>query len=151
MTAVKTMPTDRRGIAPLWSPAAEGGPEPEKPPTRILIIEDDYFVASNLEHRLKEAGYEVVGIAVSAGEAEQLAKEHRPALAITDIRLAGNSDGIDAAITLSNVYGIPSIFASAHGDIEIRRRAEGANPVGWVSKPYSFELILAAVRSALDR
>lgn len=145
------MPTNRRGLAPMWSPAAEGGPAAETPVTRILIIEDDYFVASNLEHRLKEAGYEVVGIAVSAREAEQLAREHRPALAITDIRLAGNSDGIEAAITLSNVYGVPSIFASAHGDAETRRRAEGAHPLGWVSKPYSFDLVLAAIRSALDR
>lgn len=36
---------------------------------RILIVEDEFFIAIELEYRLLEAGYSVVGIAVTAGEA----------------------------------------------------------------------------------
>src|SRR4051812_30396080 len=79
------------------APDGEGPGTASDKGARILIVEDDYFVAMSLEHGLKEAGYHIVGIAASASEAVKLAKEGRPVLAIMDIRLAGNSDGIEAA------------------------------------------------------
>lgn len=42
-------------------------------PARILLVEDDYFVALELESRLSEAGFEVVGIASTAEEALEMA------------------------------------------------------------------------------
>jgi DNA-binding NarL/FixJ family response regulator len=119
--------------------------------SRILIVEDDFFVATALENDLQEAGYEVVGTAVTAEEAIKMAGERAPTLAIMDIRLAGSKDGIEAAIAILSLYRVPSIFATAHGDVETRRRAEKASPLGWVNKPYSHEIVLAAIRSALAR
>jgi two-component system, response regulator PdtaR len=135
--------------APLTAPDTNGvstGGEA----VRILIVEDDYFVAMALEHELEAAGYSVVGVAASASEAIQLAKDSAPNLAIMDIRLAGNSDGIEAAITLLNLYKVPSIFATAHADDATRRRGQAANPRGWVSKPYTSHAVIAAVRAALQ-
>jgi DNA-binding NarL/FixJ family response regulator len=80
-----------------------------------------------------------------------MAADRAPTLAIMDIRLAGPKDGVDAAIAISSLFRIPSIFATAHGDVETRRRAEKASPLGWVSKPYSNEAVIAAIRSALHR
>jgi DNA-binding NarL/FixJ family response regulator len=135
----------------LWAPPEIDGAAPQKGEReRILIVEDDYFVAIELEHRLQEAGYEVIGIATTASEAVEFAREGNPALAIMDIRLAGNSDGVDAAIKLADLYNVPSIFASAHSDAHTRQRAERARPRGWVSKPYSPETVIAAVRAALQ-
>ena len=51
--------------------------------------------------------------------------------------LDATRDGIDAAIALQRDFGIPSIFASAHGDRETRSRAEAAKPLDWLEKPYS--------------
>jgi DNA-binding NarL/FixJ family response regulator len=79
-----------------------------------------------------------------------LAKEGNPAIAIMDIRLARNSDGIEAAITLANLYKVPSIFATAHADDNTRQRAQRANPRGWVSKPYTADAVIAAIRAALQ-
>jgi DNA-binding NarL/FixJ family response regulator len=115
-----------------------------------LIVEDDYFVAMALEHGLKEAGYNVVGIATSASEAIKLAQDCKPVLAIMDIRLGGNSDGIEAAITIAKLYNVPSIFATAHADDHTRQRGQAANPRGWVGKPYSPDVVIAAVRAALE-
>jgi DNA-binding NarL/FixJ family response regulator len=125
----------------------EGRPSP----SRILIVEDDFFVATALENDLKEAGYEVVGTAATAEEAIKMAAERGPTLAIMDIRLAGAKDGVEAAIAILGLYRVPSIFATAHGDVETRRRAEKASPLGWVNKPYSPDVVLAAIRSALAR
>jgi two-component system, response regulator PdtaR len=119
-------------------------------PVRILVVEDDYFVAIELEHRLKEAGFEVVGIAGTADEALEMASQ-RPELAIMDIRLAGLRDGVDAAIELLARFGVPSIFATAHGDQDTRKRAEPAKPLGWLEKPYSPESLIALVNMTLKK
>jgi DNA-binding NarL/FixJ family response regulator len=63
-----------------------------------LIVEDDYLVALELEHRLIEAGFDVVGVAGSADEAVTSAASNRPDVAIMDIRLGNGRDGIDAAL-----------------------------------------------------
>lgn len=118
-------------------------------PPRILIVEDDYFVAIDLEHRLKEAGFAVVGVAACAEEALELAATEKPVLALMDIRIAGARDGIETAIELQKSFGIPSIFATAHGDEATRKRAEEAQPRGWLQKPYSSAALIEAVRSAL--
>src|SRR4051794_18356006 len=125
----------RSGPSPsarLAAPDTEGPGSSREEAARILIVEDDYFVAMALEHRLKEAGYNVVGIATSASEAMKLSKECKPVLAIMDIRLAGNSDGIEAAISLAKLYNVPSIFATAHVDDHTRQRGQAANPRGWI-------------------
>src|SRR4051794_10692724 len=66
----------------------------------ILIVEDDYVVAIELEAGLSEAGFEVVGSANTAEQAVRLAISERPTLALMDIRLAGRRDGIEAALDM---------------------------------------------------
>src|SRR4051812_35427194 len=95
---------------------------------RILIVGDDYFVALELEHRLLDAGYDVIGIAATAEDALEKARSGKPDLAVMDIRLASPRDGIAAATDLMEL-GIPSIFATAHADPETKRRGEQARPL----------------------
>ena len=64
-----------------------------------------------------------------------------------DIRLAGPRDGIDAAIEISDRFGIAIIFATAPSDRETRERAFA---LGWLSKPYSSDEMLAAVSRAMQ-
>ncbi len=117
--------------------------------TCILLVEDDFLVGMEVESGLTEAGYEVAGIAATAEEALALAAERRPALVVMDIRLAGERDGIDAALEIYRTLGIRSLFASAHVDTHVRTRAEAARPLGWVPKPYRVETLLAAIGRAL--
>jgi two-component system, response regulator PdtaR len=116
---------------------------------RILIVEDDYLVGMELEAGLRDAGYEVIGIVTTAEQAVALAGAQRPSLAIMDIRLASERDGIDAAIEIYTRFKIRSIFASAHGDPEVHARAEAACPLGWVAKPYRVETLIREVERAL--
>jgi len=120
-------------------------------PARILIVEDDYFVALDLEHRLMERGFDVIGIAASAEEAFQLAAARKPELAVVDIRLAGPRDGVEVAVELLTEMGVASVFATAHADEHTRKRAERARPLGFVQKPYSSEVLIRAVEGALAR
>ena len=131
------------------------GPEGPSPATggtelpRILIVEDEYLVSVELEARLSEAGFEVVGVATTASEALRLAAAERPVLIVMDIRLAGRQDGIDAAVSIYNTTGIRCIFATAHSEPQMRARAKAAYPLGWLSKPYQVDALVAMIRAAL--
>ncbi len=81
---------------------------------RVLIVEDDFLVAMELETGLADAGFVVTGVAATAEEAIRLAKAERPHLVIMDIRLASVRDGVDAALVLYKTQGIRSLFATAH-------------------------------------
>jgi two-component system, response regulator PdtaR len=116
---------------------------------RILVVEDDYLVALQFENALTEAGFDVVDIASTAEEAVQFVPEHQAELVLMDVRLAGPQDGIHAAGEILERFGIRSIFISAFADPATRARAEGANPVAWLTKPVSNQKLVAAVSAAL--
>jgi len=116
---------------------------------RVLIVEDQYFVAVDNELTLRAAGFDVVGLATTAGEAIQLAEDKRPDLVLMDIRLAGQVDGLDAAVAIYERFGVRCIFVSGHADTTVRRAAEPAHPFGWLDKPYTSAALIEAVQEAL--
>lgn len=142
-----------RGEASPDSPAAVSSPgEPWSigNPSSVLIVEDDFLIAMQMEAALSDAGVVLAGMARSAEEALDLAASQRPALAVMDIRLAGERDGVDAALDLFRKHAIRCIFATAHRDPEVRQRAGPALPLGWLQKPYTMKSLIEAVRKALN-
>jgi two-component system, response regulator PdtaR len=133
--------------APVVSQTSKG--EAEAP--RVLLVEDDYLMAIDVEAGLTEAGFVVVGVAATAEEAVALAKSERPALAIMDVRLAGIRDGIDAAIDIFLQTGIRCIFATAFHDPDTRARAEASRPIAWLQKPYVSSSLIVVIRTALSQ
>lgn len=117
---------------------------------RILIVEDEFLIALTLEETLLAARYEVVGVAATFDEAVELAGSTRPDLAIMDIRLASERDGVEAALEIRRRFGVASLFASANLDPNNKARAAAARPAGWLSKPYTPESLTAAVERALS-
>jgi two-component system, response regulator PdtaR len=115
----------------------------------VLIVEDDFLIAMQAEGALTDAGIIVVGIASTAEEAVLLARQHKPVLVVMDIRLAGQRDGIEAAEELFRELGIKCVFATAHGDQRTRSRAEPFAPLGWLTKPYTMESLIALVRQGI--
>jgi two-component system, response regulator PdtaR len=118
-------------------------------PSRILIVEDEWFIAVESEAVLREAGFDVVGIAVSAEEAVELAERHRPDLVLMDIRLRGARSGVDAAREIRQRFDIGCLFATAHSEQSVRADAEASAPAGWLAKPFSDRQLVAAVKMAL--
>jgi DNA-binding NarL/FixJ family response regulator len=116
---------------------------------RILIVEDNYFVAHQCEDALTQAGHHVVGLVATAEEAIRLALDHRPELVLMDIYLAGNGDGINAAIEIFERAGIRSVFATAYADANTKSLATRARPLGWLAKPFNDQKVVAAVESAI--
>lgn len=117
-------------------------------PTQIMIVEDDFLIAIQMEEALRTAGFEVT-LASSSDEALQIAGGQTTALAVMDVRLPGTLDGVDTALEIFRIYGLRSIFSTAHSDPEIRARAAPALPIAWLTKPYTMASLVAAVHSAL--
>jgi two-component system, response regulator PdtaR len=115
----------------------------------ILIVEDNPFVARQCESALIAAGYEVVDIVTTANDAVKVALERLPLLVLMDIYLPGERDGVDAAIEIVERCGIRSIFASAPVDSAGKVRAEGAQPLAWLPKPFSDKKLITTVASAI--
>jgi two-component system, response regulator PdtaR len=115
----------------------------------ILVVEDDFLVAMQIEAALIEAGFALSGTAASGEEAIAMVAALRPALVLMDIRLAGQMDGVDAALALYRKHGVRCIFTTAHHDPDVRRRAAPAEPLGWLPKPYTMPALLEAVRLGL--
>lgn len=125
-------------------PSASAG----KRKARILIVEDNYFVALTIENALMDAGYEVLAVLGSGEAALKSISDAEPDLVLMDIRLAGELDGIDTALALHRL-GIASLFASAHFDEAMKQRGATAMPAGWLVKPFSEPEIINAVETAL--
>lgn len=115
---------------------------------RVMVVEDDFLVAMTVENSLADAGYRVTAVVPSGETALVEAERAKPDLVIMDIRLAGELDGIETACRLL-ARGIRCIFASAHSDKAIMTRGAAAEPLGWLTKPFSSNQLLVAVADAL--
>ena len=105
-------------------------------PSKILIVEDEGIVALDLQARLNRLGYHVVGTASSGSEAIALAESWHPALALMDIRLKGDLDGIETAEQIRDRFNTPVIYLTAHADDATLQRAKATNPFGYLVKPF---------------
>lgn len=133
---------------PLFSPSEQRG-SGAQPRTRILVVEDDYFVATHIESVLDGAGFDLVGVTHTGEDAVKLALAAKPDLVLMDVRLAGRLDGAAAAREIVERAGIRCLFVTAHADEVTRARAAPARPLGWLEKPFTAIDLLRAVRSAL--
>ena len=119
------------------------------PARRILIVEDEMFVALDIEAAVIKAGHTVVGFAGTAERAVAMTDELRPDLVLMDIRLPGNRDGVDAAIEIRQRFDIPSLIISAYSDTETRERATPARALGFIPKPFDHALLALALNGGM--
>jgi CheY-like chemotaxis protein len=119
---------------------------------RILIVEDETCIAMQLEDMVQNLGHEVVGSVASHAQAIASAQTSRPDLALMDINLDRGGSGIEAALELRRRFNVPSIFVSAYLSFpSTRERAQAAQPLGFVPKPYTEREIEAALKQAADQ
>ena len=115
----------------------------------LLIVEDDVLVATQMEDALKDAGYQVLPPVRGANEAMDLARAHRPTLALVDIELDGQLNGIQLASQLREELNIRSIFISGHSDPQTVSASRLAQPASWLKKPFAAGSVVASVQLAL--
>ncbi|AYL94898.1 sigma 54-interacting response regulator [Mucilaginibacter celer] len=114
---------------------------------RILIVEDEFIVANDLQFTLEKAGYDVCGIADSVEEARDIIKKYRPQLVLLDIHLQGTLTGIDLAKELAE-QDIAFVYLSANSNQKILEEAKATNPYGFMVKPFREKDVLVSLQIA---
>ena len=113
---------------------------------KILVVDDDRLVLATVTHGLAKAGYEIID-ADNGDDAILLAREHKPDLALLDIRMEGKS-GFDVAQYLRTQCRMPFMFLSAFSDEETVAQVEALGAVAYLVKPLDIRQIVPAVEAA---
>ena len=117
---------------------------------KVLIVEDQFVEANDLQLMLEKAGYEVCGIARSVPIAQEMIKKERPGLVLLDIFLKGKLTGIDLAKQLRE-DNIAFIYLSANSNEEILSEAKTTEPYGFIVKPFREKDLLVTLEIAQYR
>jgi response regulator NasT len=118
------------------------------PSARILVAEDEAIIRLDLVEMLTEAGYEVVAQATNGLEAIALAQEHKPDLAILDVKMP-ELDGISAAEKIIEIA--PVLMLTAFSQRDLVERARDAGVMAYVVKPFGISDLIPAIEIAMSR
>ncbi|WP_267361109.1 MULTISPECIES: response regulator [unclassified Methylobacterium] len=118
----------------------------------ILVVEDEYLIATEVMHWLQETGAEVVGPVPRVDRALDLVEDHRLDAAVLDINLGDGDNSFPIADRLEMLW-VPYLFATGHG---AKAKAAGYTDPPVLVKPYSkadllrtlMDLIAASARPA---
>jgi PAS domain S-box-containing protein len=119
--------------------------------TNVMVVEDEALIADDIERTLIKLGYLVPGTAATGHEAIAMARTLRPGLVLMDIKLQGRMDGIQAAATIRQEFGIPVVFLTSHSDDATLARAKLSQPYGYLLKPFHDRELRIAVEVAVHK
>ena len=115
--------------------------------TDVLIIEDEPFIAMDIESLVESLGHRVIGNARTHREAVAMVKAKRPGLVLADIQLADGSSGLDAVNDILREMSVPVIFITAYPERLLT--GERPEPTFLVTKPFRDDAVKAVISQAL--
>ena len=115
---------------------------------RIIVAEDETLIRMDLVEMLGEAGYDVVAQASNGQEAIELVNEHKPDLAILDVKMP-ILDGISAAEQIISIA--PVLILTAFSQKDLVERARDAGAMAYVVKPFTINDLLPAIEISISR
>lgn len=104
--------------------------------SKILVVEDEMFIAKDIKEKLENLGYQVPAICNCGEDVVQKTREIVPDLILMDVKLEGEMDGIQAAELVKENFHIPVIFLTAFEDDETLKRIKITEPFGYILKPF---------------
>lgn len=115
----------------------------------ILIVEDEPIIAADIQDRLIDLDYQVIGIIDNGEEALLKIQQEVPDMVLMDIHLAGRLDGVETAIRLRQITNTPLIFLTSNSDEPTFQRAKEARPHAFISKPFRGRDLVHAIALAI--
>ena len=117
---------------------------------RVVVAEDEAIIRLDLVETLREQGFDVVADTGRGDEAVQLVAEHRPDVAILDIKMPG-LDGIEVAQRIAPQRGTAVVILTAFSQRDLVEQAREAGAMTYLIKPYRRDALVPAVELALAR
>lgn len=104
---------------------------------KILIVEDEIIVATDIQESLESLGYTVQNSVDTGLKAIEAVEKELPDLVLMDINLKGEMTGIEAAKIITQKHDVPIIYLTANADIDTVNKAKVALPYGYIIKPFT--------------
>lgn len=117
---------------------------------KILIVEDEFIIARNLQVMLEDLGYEPHEPVGTKKSALAAIEELEIDLVILDINLNGKQEGIEIGKYLNEKKEIPFIYLTSNSDKGTLNEAKLTHPKSYLIKPFKQEDIFAAIEMAID-
>lgn len=112
---------------------------------KVLIVEDEFLVALQLEDILADGGHAVLGVCPDMASLGLVGEA--PDVALVDLNLRDGLTGPAIARDLAGRYGSHVIYVTANpGQIDL----PASTALGIVQKPFTRQAILAAISYALS-
>ncbi len=118
---------------------------------KVLIVEDEWIVSEELKELLIRNQYEVIGQAESAKEAMRLCAENPPDIALLDINIKGDKDGIELARDITDSHSVALIFITAFYDEYFINRAKKVSPAAYIVKPFDERNLIVSIQLAFEK
>src|SRR5262249_1221481 len=119
-------------------------------PTRVVIAADEAIIRLDLRETLEEDGYEVVGETGRGDEAVERVRQHRPDIALRDIKMPGTA-GSEAARVISGEKIGPVLVPPAFSQRDVIEQARDAGPLAYLVKPFQRNELVPAIEVAIGR
>lgn len=116
----------------------------------ILLVEDDFLFALNVEILVTELGYELLPVQDSVQGAKRLLQDRKPDLAMVDYALNGDEVGT-ALIAELTTRDIPYIFMTSNIDPHIYDEVHANLPSAFLIKPFNLLTLKSAIEMTLSR
>ena len=117
---------------------------------KILLIEDEFILASELAETLELEGYDVVLTADNGQEALDFYQANEVDLVLCDININGDWDGIETVMRLLEIKQVPIIYLTAFTDKDTLERAKLTFPAAYIPKPYHITNLRMAIELAIN-
>ena len=118
---------------------------------QLLIVGGDPATALIIKEALAGHGYNIAGHCVTGKEAVTHARKSRPCVALMDIVLPGDLDGIETAKIFKDELDIPSVFISENSPKQYIHQGKALAPLAYIQKPFTQDQLRAAVDFALHK
>src|SRR5437764_9924630 len=115
----------------------------------VFVVDDDISVRESLELLIRYAGWQTETFA-SAEEFLARPRIDVPSCLVLDVSLP-DLNGLDLQKRVIDRTDMPIIFITGHGDIPTTVQAMKAGAVEFLTKPFSADVLLSAIRDAIER
>ncbi|MCC5644015.1 diguanylate cyclase [Nostoc sp. CHAB 5824] len=116
---------------------------------KILVVEDEKILASNIRKSLQKLGYSVSEITKSGEEAIKKVAETHPHLVLIDICLAGEIDGVHVADIIQNQFHVPVVYLTDRSEYKTLHKNQLNEPFNYIVKPFIESDLHFAIEMAL--
>ena len=115
----------------------------------VLIVDDEILIVMGFRTQVEAMGLPVCGTAATADQAVSLAQKHRPAVVLMDLRLLGEKDGVDAALSIHDTVGSKVIFITGSREPATIKRIHSDHPFAVLFKPISEQELESTIAQAM--